>query len=696
MSFNLKSIFVYLFICITYAGMAQAVGIDAKEKEKVDRIFIFFNNGAPQKAYELAKKNLKILKTNKSKANLNLLLAQYFHNQSSIDSSLYFTKQALDYKINNDSLQARLTILGYNLYALNNKIKGLNQESKKWHLLGVELSEKANETNLKYWHLHGLANSYLSLDEQNKALVIFKECLKNSSDDEIILGSCINLGAIYSSLGQYDLSNNYLLRAKSMCQNNGRNNALASILLNIGNNFFDRGLLNDALETFYEVQKKSQENKLYNLELFALGKIGTILFKQKRYNDASLIFSQNLSKSIDLGILSSEMHSYEMLSKIFEKKGDYKSAYTNRKNYIFIKDSIANLEKGEEINRLEIKYQTLEKEKAIKILQIESNNKTLKIKNRDAAIETYKLEQSIIAKQNENQVLQFQNGAEKRKNEIALLKEREELKAVELSRQKTIQYVVLIAFFILLIPIIGLLVIYYQKLQAQSLLLLKEKEINVQKVNSLLKDQEIKLIKASIAGQDQERKKIAQEMHDSIGGNLAAIKLQFSQLSDSPDKIDLIYRQLDDTYEQVRSLSHNLLPKKVRETDFIRLINEYIKNIADACKIEVNTAFYSEEKLNNLAKELQNDLYAIFQELTTNTIKHAKATSIDLQLDLLNDSIFFVFEDNGVGFNIAETASGIGLTNVKSRVANIGGVLHIDSHPNRGTIINIEIPITSK
>ncbi len=695
MPFKLKNIIIYIIICSTYASMAQVKSVADKEKEKVDSIFYLFNNGAADEAFELAKSNLKILKTNKSKANLNLLLGYYYHNTSRIDSSLYYTKNALKYKeIKNDSLKARLTILAYNLFALNNKVKGLNQESKKWHLLGVELSHKFNEKNLEFWHLHGLANTYMRLGELDKALVMFKQCLNNTKDEEVVLGSCINLGAIYSSYGQYDLSNRYLLRAKEMCTNNS--NALVSILLSIGDNFFSKGMLNEALNTYYEVKKKSSDNKFYSIELTALDKIGSILYKDKAYSEATLIYTECLYKSINLGILSSQMNSYKMLSLIFEKKNDYKNAYINRNNYNSIKDSIAKLEKGEEINRLEVKFQTLEKEKAIKLLQVESLNKSLKIKNKDVAIEKIKLEQSVLTKQNENKLLQFENRADKRKNEIALLKEKEELKELELDRQKTIQYIVLTAFFILMVPTIALLVIYYQKLNAQGLLHLKEKEISAQKVNALIKDQELKLIKASIAGQDLERKKIAQEMHDSIGGNLAAIKLQFSQLSENPEKIDLIYSQLDDTYEQVRSLSHNLLPKRVRETDFVRLIEEYIKNVIHACNIEVSTAFYSEEKLNNLDKELQNELYAIFQELTTNTIKHAKATSIDLQLDLLNDSIFFVFEDNGVGFNVTATTSGIGLTNIKNRVANVGGVLHIDSHPNRGTIINIEIPITGK
>jgi len=182
-------------------------------------------------------------------------------------------------------------------------------------------------------------------------------------------------------------------------------------------------------------------------------------------------------------------------------------------------------------------------------------------------------------------------------------------------------------------------------------------------------------------------------MHDSVGGNLAAIKLQFSQLYNHPDKLKLIYSQLDDTYEQVRNLSHNLLPKKIRENDFVFLVKEYIHTVEDASEITINLSFYDEEKINTLSKILQNELFSIFQELTTNTLKYAKAKTIDIQLDVLNECLFFVYEDDGIGFDLSMITLGIGLTNIKNRVENYNGILHIDSKPNRGTNINIEIPL---
>ena len=695
MLFKPNNVLAFLFLCFTSLCIAQRTNspIESEDK-KVDELFYYFNNGSDSKAYEEAHKSLRNFKSNKAVTNTNLLLAYYHNKYVDIDSSIYYTYEALKGKNSvTDSLGVRLTILSYDLLALNNKNKGLYQESKNWHIKGAQLSEKYKETNLYYSHLHGLASTYVTLGKNEEALDLLKKCIKFSNDEEIILGSYINLGSIYSSLSQYEISNTYLQKAKAICEKEDyRKQALVNVNINIGDNYISRGETDKALTAYYDAKDISFKNRFSDLELIALGKIGTILYDQKNDSQASLIFSSALVKSMNLGNLDIEMNSYLMLEKIMYRKGDYRNAYNYGKMYHKIKDSIDNSITEKQMNRLEVRFKTLEKEKTIKLLKIENLNKSLNLRNKDADLEKLKLQQSIIAKQNENQVLLLQNGAEKRKNEIVLLKEKEALKAVELDREKTIKYVVLAAFFIFLIPIFGLLINYYQKLQAQSLLNQKEKEINEQQVLSLKKDQELKLIKASIRGQDQERKKIAQEMHDSVGGNLAAIKLQFSQLSNHPDKLKLIYSQLDDTYEQVRNLSHNLLPKKIRENDFVFLVKEYIHTVEEASEITFNVSFFDEDKINKLNKVLQNEMFSIFQELTTNTIKYAKAKTIDVQLDLLNECLFFVYEDDGVGFDLSMTTLGIGLTNIKNRVENYNGILHIDSQPDRGVNINIEIP----
>lgn len=285
----------------------------------------------------------------------------------------------------------------------------------------------------------------------------------------------------------------------------------------------------------------------------------------------------------------------------------------------------------------------------------------------------------------ENELLISQNKAQVNELEVqyeTLKKEQ------EINRQKTQKRNILIGFLTVLIPLLGLFYVYYQKLKTQSKLNKTQEEVNQQKVTALLKDQELKLIKASIKGEEKERKRIAQELHDSIGGNLATIKLQL------PKEQATIINQIDETYNQVRDLSHNLMPKKFNNSGFTSLISEYIHTVEKASKETISLHIHPEEEVNNINENLKVELYKIIQELLTNALKHAKASQIDIHITQLDNEIKLLFEDNGVGFDMHELKDGIGFQNIKDRLKKINGTMHVDAYPNRGTVIDIDVSLT--
>jgi len=372
MFFKLQNIFVFLFLCYTSIGITQTTSVVIEsEDQTVDQLFYYFNNGYDKKAYQNAHQALRNFKSDKAITNTNLLLAYYHNKYVAIDSSIYYTHQALKSKKNvTDSLGIRLTILSYQLLALNNNNKGLYLESKKWHIKGAELSEKHNETSLYYTHLHGLASTYITLGKNDEALELLEKCIKYSNDEDLILGSYINLGTIYSSLSKFETSNDYLQKAKAICEKDSyRKQALVNVIINIGDNYLGIGETEQALAAYNDAKAISQQTRSHNLELIILGKIGTILYNQKRDSEALITYSSALIKAINLGNLDQEMNSYLMLEKLSHRKGDHRNAYNYGKHYYKIKDSIENSQREEEINRLEIKFKTLEKEKTICILR---------------------------------------------------------------------------------------------------------------------------------------------------------------------------------------------------------------------------------------------------------------------------------------------------------------------------------------
>src|SRR6188508_421017 len=144
----LKRIFVILFLGLCCALNAQKIrpkqnsvskssALELQEKRVVADAFNSLNKNEDKKAYKTAH---HLLKTSKIKANtddINLLLAYYFDKRSLIDSSLFYTNQALKYNTSsNDSLRNRMSSLCYNLLAINNKKRGLLEESKRWYIKG--------------------------------------------------------------------------------------------------------------------------------------------------------------------------------------------------------------------------------------------------------------------------------------------------------------------------------------------------------------------------------------------------------------------------------------------------------------------------------------------------------------------------------------------------------------------------------
>jgi signal transduction histidine kinase len=382
------------------------------------------------------------------------------------------------------------------------------------------------------------------------------------------------------------------------------------------------------------------------------------------------------------------------LRKIAILQDDYKSAYSFFEKSALIKDSINNLQKIKEINELEVKYKTAQKQKEIEALKFENEAKKLTLANQEEAIKNMILQEEISKKNNENTILAYQNSSNKKRNEIALLKKDQQFKALEINQQKKIRWFTIIAFLILMIPIIGLLFQYYKRFKVQHLLNIKHAEISSQKIDGILKEQELELIKASISGQDKERQRIAQELHDSIGGNLAAIKLQVNHLNASDfSNIQKISLQLDETYQQVRNLSHTLLPKKFSQNKFLEVLESYLKNISEASKIKISYIPYPKKEINDLDENIQIEVFKIIQELLTNTIKHAKASEVEIQLNYIENILNVLFEDNGIGFETKNHSKGIGFINLENRIKKLNGSFVIDSKLKRGSIFNIEIPI---
>ncbi len=530
----------------------------------------------------------------------------------------------------------------YFILGLGSKLNGLFDNAIKWHIKGITEAEVAKNTEYQYKHEIGLSNIYNLKGNYPKAIDILEKAIIDYEQEwpEHTPEALVYLGDSHFRTNKPSKAKSLFKKALKGSEEFSNLKRQLFIKLKLGMIAEQENRFDDAY-TLYEQAKEAAISNGYNTIYFE-GTIllGKLLFRQKEYDSAMMALSIAYVNAIDRENLEYQREILNLHRKIFAEREDYENAYAVMTQLLYVNSAINRQQQQKIIKELEIQYETLEKEK-----------------------------------------------------EISSLEENQLIKEGEIKRQKTIKNAFLIGFLIILIPIIALLFVYYQKIQAQSQLTKKQEEINQQKVTTLKQEQELNLIKAALEGQDEERKRIAQELHDSIGGNLAGIKLQLASIGAGSEKLKTITRQLDETYQLVRDISHTLIPEKFKQHAFTELIQEYINSISNAGELTIGFHPHPKESVNAIDEKIQIELFKIIQELMTNTLKHAAADQVDIHLGLIDNELSLLFEDDGKGFVTSNLTNGIGFDNIKSRVDALKGNFHIDSSKNRGTVIAVEVPI---
>lgn len=205
-------------------------------------------------------------------------------------------------------------------------------------------------------------------------------------------------------------------------------------------------------------------------------------------------------------------------------------------------------------------------------------------------------------------------------------------------------------------------------------------------------------IRALFEGQEIERKRIAKEMHDSIGQLLASVKMSISALPDltkkeQTKKIGSIDNLLGSVIEDVRRIYENLFPRVLQEFGLRMSLENLCDQIQDITNLKTNFEFVGKER--KIEDQMANSIYRITQEAINNTIKYADATEIRVRLSYITNNVELTVQDNGKGFDASahDSTETHGLNNMKDRSEVLNGTFEIVSVQNEGTSIRVNIPI---
>ncbi len=211
-------------------------------------------------------------------------------------------------------------------------------------------------------------------------------------------------------------------------------------------------------------------------------------------------------------------------------------------------------------------------------------------------------------------------------------------------------------------------------------------------------DKQNDLLRTILETQESERKRLAEDLHDSVGQVLSAIKLNLHRLDKTcaaDEQAILLLSNtrnlIDECIQEIRSIIQNVRPPLLTDFGLVEALNDFCIKIKQNTGIEVTFKHKTEQE--RFSPEVEITLFRIVQELFGNSIKHAHASFIGINLVSRQNQLVLTYQDNGLGFDLADYKNGSGLKNMQSRTDFIKGQIEIKSKPGEGMSVEIKVDL---
>lgn len=564
----------------------------------------------------------------------------------------------------------------YNYLGIVYQRKNELQQAVDNHQRAYMIQQDLNDANGMGISLQSLALAFSDMKQFDKAVEYYNrsiELYQQNNDRRQVALAYANLGDLYNRKNNYDLARQSFDKAITINQQIGNQRNMASAWL---------GAAVAAIQT----------DRLAEAAAFLDSAGQVVRFTNKRQDKKSY---------------------YQVLSDYYISKGNTDSALAAFKNYSREKDSILNDENIRSMANMQVKYETEKKQLAIDLLSKSDSLKSLEIIAQKLTLERNLFEltrrqlalaeasltiarDSILLQTQYERILRQQMDSGKKEERILGLKKQSMIQDLEISnKQLTISRknntILLISFLsVMAVLLTWLLYRRYQQKQQYNMEL------------ELLRQQEY-AARSVLDAEEKERRRIAEDLHDSVGQMMSAAKMNLSALEDtisfSNEEQRAIFgkaiRMVDDSCREVRTVSHLMMPAALEKSGLVAALRELTDKVSQP-GLRIN--FHAEGMAGKKNSNIEIVLYRVIQEAVNNVLKHAGATLLDISLIRDEDGIAVTIEDNGKGFNPAliRGSDGIGLGNIRSRVEYLKGSLDIDSTPGKGTLLAIHIPTTDK
>jgi PAS domain S-box-containing protein len=199
---------------------------------------------------------------------------------------------------------------------------------------------------------------------------------------------------------------------------------------------------------------------------------------------------------------------------------------------------------------------------------------------------------------------------------------------------------------------------------------------------------------------EEERKRIGREIHDELGQQLTAVKMDVAWIDKKiaendkaiKSKLKNIINLLDGSNKSVRRIITELSPGIIDNHGLLEALER--QNVQFAATTGIPVTFTTEEKTINLSQPIANCIFRVYQESLTNIMRYAAAAKVVTSLSIVNGTVVVTIEDDGRGFDTVtmKSKTSFGLLGMKERVLSHGGIFHIHSQKGYGTKITVTVP----
>lgn len=503
------------------------------------------------------------------------------------------------------------------------------------YLNALIFSENVDTPQRRMRYGNNLASVFLQMEEKNKSYYYAKKSYQLALETRDSLGmasSLVNLALSEILNGKHKDAIRHLDQVLALGRALKDDSYVLDALINKADVYSQMKHYSSALRLYQESFRVLQDYRVPDYELYVYWGLAKNHLHTGNFGRAHGYLKQAIAVAQDLHGLQELSKLYLLGSELYEKLNEYDSALSYRKHYQVLNDSVVGLETTRNIHKLEIEYQTAQKEKEIADQQLTIARNNLVIERKDKSIFLWA------------------------------------------------------AVTILLISAISIFVLLYRSKQ----------RLNAEKIRLLQKQTELQVLNALVEGEEKERLRLARELHDGVGGILSASKMHLSILQEghsrdiAQNQMRNISSMLDHAAQEIRNIAHNLFPDILVKNELDVAISSYCERMKST---ELNIDYYCLGKMPRLNNRFKLLVYRAIQELVNNVMKHAHAKNVLVQVSCHDSLLTVVVEDDGNG--ISDTGkNGIGLIDLREKVRNMNGQISIESAPGCGTTIQLEFDVS--